>query len=74
MTGAKRYGVVILEGGDELAVDEAATDALRAELSEARGDDIPLFNYGGTIEEIKARCLEETHLPPPEAPVFRRAG
>ena len=27
-----------------------------------------LFNMGGTIEEIKARALEETHLPPPESP------
>jgi N-methylhydantoinase B len=29
-----------------------------------------LFNFGGTIEEIKSRALEETHLPPPTAPVF----
>ncbi len=68
--GAKRYGVVIADG----AVDASATEALRAELIAERGDDIPLFNYGGTIEEIKARCLEETHLPPPAAPEFRKAG
>ena len=68
--GARRYGVVIADG----AVDSAATKALRAELVGLRGDDIPLFNYGGTIEEIKARCLEETHLPAPETPVFRDAG
>ncbi len=68
--GARRYGVVIADG----AVDSAATEALRAELIEQRGDDIPLFNYGGTIEEIKARCLQETHLPAPETPVFRDAG
>jgi N-methylhydantoinase B len=29
-----------------------------------------LFNFGGTIEEIKSRALEETHLPPPVAPTF----
>ena len=65
--GARRYGVVISNG----AVDNAATDALRAELVAERGDDIPVFNFGGTIEEIKARCLEETHLPPPVTPTFR---
>ena len=68
--GALRYGVVIVDG----AVDEAATEKLRAELVDQRGDDIPLFNYGGTVEEIKARCLEETHLPAPVTPVFRNAG
>jgi N-methylhydantoinase B len=68
--GARRYGVVIADG----VVDSAATEALRAELVGLRGDDIPLFNYGGTIEEIKARCQEETHLPAPETPVFRDAG
>ena len=56
------------------AVDANATESLRAQLVAERGDDIPLFNYGGTIEEIKARCLEETHLPVPETPVFRDAG
>ena len=64
--GARRYGVVISVG----AVDEAATEGLRAELVAARGDDIPLFNYGGTIDEIKARCEAETHLPAPQTPVF----
>lgn len=68
--GAARYGVVI---GDD-SVDESATAALRSRLIAERGDEIPLFNYGGTIEEIKARCLEETHLPAPEAPTFRNAG
>jgi len=67
--GALRYGVVIEDG----VIDSAATQALRARLVAERGDDIPLFNYGGSIEEIKARCLEETHLPPPVAPEFRNA-
>ncbi len=65
--GAERYGVVVTDG----AVDEAATKTLRDKLIAERGDDIPLFNYGGTIEEIKARCKEETGFEPPEAPVFR---
>ncbi len=42
---------------------------LRAEMSK---DTVPdeMFNFGGTIEEIKARCLEETHLEPPVSPTF----
>ena len=67
--GARRYGVVLADDG---SVDSAATQALREELKAARGDDIPLFNRGGSIEEIKARCEEETHLKPPTAPRFRR--
>jgi len=65
--GARRYGVVV-SGGE---VDVAATEALRAKLVAERGDDIPLFNYGGTLEEIRSRCEQETHLPAPRAPVFR---
>ncbi len=61
--GARRYGVVIKDG----SVDSAATGELRAELSGSRGE-IGLFSLGGTIDEIKARALEETHLPAPEAP------
>ncbi|WP_026376555.1 hydantoinase B/oxoprolinase family protein [Aestuariibacter salexigens] len=67
--GAKRYGVVITE---DLTVDEAATQALRKTLSEQRGD-TQLFNKGGSMDEIKARCLEETGLEPPVAPKFRQA-
>ena len=65
--GAERYGVVISDG----AVDVAATTAMREKLCAERGDDIPLFNYGGTIEEIKARCKEETGFDAPVTPVFR---
>ncbi len=62
--GAKRYGVVIAADG---AVNSAATDKLRAKMRDGR-EDSGLFSFGGTIEEIKARSLEETHLPAPEAP------
>jgi len=27
-----------------------------------------VFNRGGTWEELKARCLQETGLPPPKSP------
>tara|TARA_R110001592_G_scaffold171422_1_gene409739 strand:- start:3965 stop:5842 length:1878 start_codon:yes stop_codon:yes gene_type:complete len=63
--GAVRYGVVIINN----VVDEAQTTTLRASLTEQRGD-IEMFDFGGTIEEIKARCLEETGLPAPETPRF----
>ena len=62
--GARRYGVVI---GDDGNVDAAATESLRKEMAADRGD-VELFSFGGSIEEIKARALEETHLPPPESP------
>ncbi|MFT2092778.1 hydantoinase B/oxoprolinase family protein [Paraglaciecola sp. 2405UD69-4] len=63
--GAKRFGVVVVDN----AIDEAQTKALRAKLTAERGD-TQLFDFGGTIEEIKARCLEETGLPAPETPKF----
>jgi N-methylhydantoinase B len=69
--GARRYGVVISDDG---VLDLAATDALRTSLSNARGNDIPLFNRGGEVEDIRARCLEETHLPPPVNPTFVAGG
>lgn len=68
--GAKRYGVVLRADG---SVDTAATETLRASLLEKRGD-AGLFDFGGTIEEIKARCKQETHLDPPVAPTFKHAG
>jgi N-methylhydantoinase B len=68
--GAARYGVVI---NDDQSVDRDATEALRAKMREERGE-VELFNFGGTIDEIKARCKEETHLEPPSTPSFARAG
>ena len=69
--GAQRYGVVIADDG---SVDGSGTEALRATLRAERGEDIPLFARGGSIEELKARCEAETHLPAPESPQFQRAA
>ena len=66
-SGARRYGVVI---GDDGAVDQAATETLRQELRAKRGE-VSLFDRGGEIEALKARCREETHLDPPVTPQFR---
>lgn len=62
--GARAYGVVL---DAALKVDEAASNALRAQLAAARPP-AQVFARGGTIEELKARCLADTGLPPPEAP------
>jgi N-methylhydantoinase B len=66
--GALRYGVVIKDDG---SVDDEASKKLRDKLTQERGEP-EMFDFGGTIEEIKARCLEETHLPAPASPSFHR--
>lgn len=70
VAGARRYGVVCDADG---CVDETATARLRDELRAARPQ-VKLFDQGGSIDEIKARCREETGLEPPRAPVFARRG
>ncbi|MCK8514937.1 hydantoinase B/oxoprolinase family protein [Methylonatrum kenyense] len=62
--GARRFGVVISAAG---VVDQQATDSLRKEMRQARGE-IGIFNRGGTLEELKARCLEDTGLEAPTTP------
>jgi N-methylhydantoinase B len=66
VAGARRYGVVLAANG---SVDEKATHSLREKMRTERGD-VPLFNFGGSIEEIRARCKAETHLDPPRPPTF----
>ncbi len=68
--GARRFGVAIDDAGQ---VDMAATEALRAEMAAARPENPPLFNLGPDIEEIRARCESETHLPAPAAPTSSAA-
>jgi N-methylhydantoinase B len=65
--GAKNYGVVLTSAG---VVDVSKTQELRQKIEKERKP-IELFNRGGTIEEIKARCFEETHLMPPKSPTFK---
>lgn len=65
--GAKRYGVVVDENG---SADEKRTAALRKRMAAKRGE-LPLFDFGGTVEELKKRCKKETGLPAPERPRFQ---
>jgi len=66
VAGAKRYGVVIADG----KVSEARTKTLRKKMKKARGRKLPLFNFGGSVEDIKKKALKETHLAAPVTPTF----
>jgi len=59
--GAGDYGVVLDEA---FAVDEAATAALRATMAAGAGAP-QSFDFGGTIQELMARCEAETGMPAP---------
>ena len=65
--GALNYGVVADADG---VLDEGATEALRTTLRAERSD-LPLFDYGPSIEELRANCLAETGLPAPIQPRWR---
>ncbi|MFQ3667020.1 MAG: hydantoinase B/oxoprolinase family protein, partial [Sphingomonadaceae bacterium] len=64
--GARRYGVVCDADG---LLDTAATEALRAEMR-AKATANTLFDFGGTIEELREACEAETGLPAPRPPVW----
>ncbi|MCH8861599.1 MAG: hydantoinase B/oxoprolinase family protein [Proteobacteria bacterium] len=68
--GAARdsYGVVLGEDG---SADEGATKTLRAEMAEARGE-IEVFDFGPSIDELRANCEAETGLPAPIQPVWSK--
>jgi N-methylhydantoinase B len=68
--GARNYGVVADAEG---VVDIDATLALRASMSAARPDVIPLFNYGPSIDELRAASEAETGLPAPKQPRWDHA-
>jgi len=67
--GARAYGVVANAEG---RIDREATARLRAEMAEDRSNSAAIFNFGGEIETLRARCLEETGLPPPQPPVWQQ--
>lgn len=66
---ATRYGVCLDAAGD---VDLEATRTLRLEMKPQQ--DVlskEIFNRGGSMKELRDRCLEETGLPPPVLPSGR---
>ena len=67
--GARRYGVVVEEGEGRCRVDQEATAALRDEMRRDRGNEPPLFDKGGSIDDLIARCRQETGLEPPRPPI-----
>jgi N-methylhydantoinase B len=56
------YGVVI---GDDGTADPEATEKERARQRSERGDALA-FDFGPPLEEVLARCEEETGLVPPQ--------
>lgn len=69
MAGARNnYGVVLRK---DYTVDEKATAALRSKARKKRGK-TKIFNFGGSVAELKQRCKAETGLPPPRQPEFPR--
>lgn len=65
--GARRYGVVLVDGG---TVDDMATASLRATLRAERGT-IAVFDFGPDIATLRASCEAETGLAAPVQPVWR---
>jgi N-methylhydantoinase B len=68
--GARAYGVVADAAG---VIDEAATAALRQALAAERPAELPLFNYGPSIEALRAASVAETGLPGPLQPRWSQA-
>ena len=69
-TGAASYGVVLSQDG---SVDVAATEAQRGRLRSQRGA-LTLFNRGPDIDLLRERCLADTGMAAPRAPVWRVAA
>ena len=69
--GALAYGVVASAEG---VVDQPATAALRARIRGQRVGELPLFNYGPSIETLRERALVETGLPAPRQPVWAKTA
>jgi 5-oxoprolinase (ATP-hydrolysing) len=66
---ARRYGVCLTATNE---VDVQATDSLRASMKPRQGIICKeVFNRGGSMKELRQRCLEETGLPPPKLPSER---
>jgi N-methylhydantoinase B len=67
--GAKSYGVIADGNG---VLDVTGTEAMRAKLR-ASAAPATVFDRGGEIEELRARCKAETGLDAPKPPVWTYA-
>jgi N-methylhydantoinase B len=67
--GAKAYGVVADANG---TLDAAGTEALRMKMR-ASASAATVFDRGGEIEELRARCKAETGLDAPKQPIWEYA-
>ncbi len=68
--GARDYGVVVDADG---VADAAGTEALRTEMRASRGD-LPLFDYGPNLDDLRASCETQTGLPAPKQPQWKAAA
>ena len=59
------YGVVI--DPQTMQVNDAATRTLREQMAKERGP-VKTFDFGPQLQELLARCKEETGLEPPTPP------
>ncbi len=65
--GAKAYGVIASAKGE---VDMDATGKLRDKMRAERPA-LGLFNYGPSVDELRANCIAETGLSAPVQPVWQ---
>ncbi|KAI0019518.1 putative hydantoin utilization protein A [Xylariomycetidae sp. FL0641] len=61
---ARNYGVAVDPVTFE--VKAAETEALRAEIKAQRSPSKSIYNRGASLDELAAKALEETGLPPPD--------
>ena len=64
--GALNYGVVIKDNAVDIKETESLRKSMRSERSEPE-----MFDFGGDLDSIKSRCLEETQLEAPASPTFK---
>lgn len=66
VTGAKsNYGVIV--NPETLELDGVATETLRADIEKAEeGKEAPLYDRGGTMEELVKKCIAETGMEAPK--------
>src|ERR687885_816548 len=67
---AGRDGVSVIRAGEG---DAEATATLRDRMRADRPGELPVFDMGPPVEELLARCEEETGLPAPKRPVWTSA-